>query len=165
MGNIDIASEKNDADESDLGDVDKRNLPSSILFLCSQNAVRSPMAAAIMRQIYGNKLATDSAGIETKDIDGYAVNVMSEIGIDISQHTPLVIDPNYMTSFDLVVCFSKTAKLYAQDVCRSVATELEYWPVYDPVNQAENRDEQLMHYRKLRDQLQNLLKTKFTIAN
>lgn len=138
-------------------------LPSSVLFLCSQNAVRSPMAAGIMKKLYGQQLAIDSAGVETKDIDGYAVTVMNEIDINLSNHVSVAIEPNYMTSFDLVICFSKTARDYAQETCRSVATEFEFWPVYDPVNQAEKRDDQLTHYRKLRDELEDLLKSKFVI--
>ncbi|MGL1920840.1 MAG: low molecular weight phosphatase family protein [Hyphomicrobiales bacterium] len=141
----------------------KLPLPSSILFLCSQNAVRSPMAAGIMKKLYGSQLAIDSAGVETKDIDGYAVTVMNEIDINLAQHVSAAIEPNYMASFDLVICFSKGARDYAQDICRAIATEFEFWPVYDPVNQAEDREEQLGHYRKLRDELDNLLKSKFVI--
>ncbi|MBL1422059.1 MAG: low molecular weight phosphatase family protein [Alphaproteobacteria bacterium] len=141
----------------------KHKLPTSILFLCSQNAVRSPMAAGIMKQLYGSKIAIDSAGIETKDIDGYAVSVMNEVDVDISQHVSVAIEANYMASFDLVICFSKAARGYAEDICRSVATEFEFWPVYDPVNQAETRTDQLVHYRKLRDELQDLLKNQFVI--
>ncbi|PCI83969.1 MAG: low molecular weight phosphatase family protein [Hyphomicrobiales bacterium] len=141
----------------------KFKLPSSILFLCSQNAVRSPMAAGIMKQLYGSKIAIDSAGIEAKDIDGYAVSVMNEVNVDISQHVSVAIEANYMASFDLVICFSKAARAYAEDICRSVATEFEFWPVYDPVNQAESRSDQLVHYRKLRDELQDLLKNHFVI--
>lgn len=136
-------------------------LPNSILFLCSQNAVRSPMAAGIMKNLYGRKLSIDSAGIATKDIDGYAVSVMNEINIDISQHVSLSIEAAYVTSFDVVVCFSESAKEFAENICRTVATQCLYWPVYDPVNQAENRVDQLVHYRKLRDQLLKMLKTKF----
>lgn len=121
------------------------------------------MAAGIMKHLYGTQLAIDSAGIETKEVDGYAVSVMNEIDIDISQHVSLAIEPNYMASFDLVICFSKAAKLFAQEKCNSVATEFEFWPVHDPVNQAENREDQLIHYRKLRDELQNLLKNHFVI--
>lgn len=114
-----------------------------------------------MKQLYSNSIAIDSAGIETKEIDGYAVSVMNEAGIDISQHVSVAIEATYLTSFDLVICFSKQAKTFAQDKCNSVATEFEFWPVYDPVNQAENRDDQLTHYRQLRDELQDLLKSKF----
>lgn len=119
------------------------------------------MAAGIMKQLYGKQLAIDSAGIETKDVDGYAVSVMNEIDVDISQHVSLAIEPNYITSFDLVICFSKAAKLFAQETCNGVATEFEFWPVYDPVNQAENREDQLAHYGKLRDELHDLLKNHF----
>lgn len=113
-----------------MADPDKQDLPNSILFLCSQNAVRSPMAAGILKHSLGSQIAIDSAGIETKEIDGYAICVMNEIGIDISQHVSVAIEPNYMQSFDLVVCFSPSAKTYAEEICRSVATEFEYWPVY-----------------------------------
>ncbi|MCJ8323435.1 MAG: low molecular weight phosphatase family protein [Rhizobiales bacterium] len=158
-----ISDNTDDIIEAGIESIDSANtpLPNSILFLCSQNAVRSPMAAGIMKKYFGHKISIDSAGISPKDIDGYAVSVMNEINIDISQHISLSIEPAYIASFDAVVCFSQSAKHLAENICRTVATECQYWPVYDPVNQAENRADQLIHYRKLRDQLLEMLKTKF----
>ncbi len=150
---------------SEAAKENKRKLPSSILFLCTQNAVRSPMAASIMQKLCGNKVFIDSAGVATKDVDGYAVAVMREIGIDISNHVSLSIEALSLPAFDLVICFSNEAKQYAEDICKTVATEFEYWPVYDPVNQAEGRSNQLEHYRKLRMQLDELLNTNFDIKS
>lgn len=147
----------------DIDGGDKIKLPSSVLFLCTQNAVRSPMAAGIMKSEISDKIFIDSAGIQAIDIDGYAITVMDEIDIDISNHVSLSIEANTLAAFDLVVCFSNVANQYVKDICRTVATKFVYWPVYDPVNQAEKRDDQLIHYRQLRDQLKVLLKSKFQI--
>lgn len=138
-----------------------RALPASILFLCTQNAVRSPMAAGIMKNLFGQKTFIDSAGIAAKEVNYFATTVMQEIEIDISNHVPLSIEAMTISSFDLVICFSEQAKEFAEQTCKTIATEFEYWPVYDPVNQAEKRDDQLTHYRKLRDQLQQLLQDRF----
>ena len=62
------------------------DLPSAVLFACTMNSVRSPMAEAIMKFLHGHRVFVDSAGVRSKDIDGYAVAVMDEIGIDLSRH-------------------------------------------------------------------------------
>lgn len=149
--------------EQDKAANTKQNLPSSILFLCTQNAVRSPMAAALLKKFTRNNIFIQSAGIATKDIDGFAVSVLKEVDIDISDHVSLSIENVAISSFDLVVCFSEMARNSAEEICRAVATELEFWPVYDPVNQTEKRTDQLEHYRKLRVQLDELLNKNFNI--
>ncbi len=142
---------------------DKRKLPSSILFLCTQNAVRSPMAAALLKQLVTKKTFIQSAGIDPKEVNGFAITVLKEVKVDISDHVSLAVEAVALSSFDLVICFSKLAKQHAENICNTVATEFEFWPVYDPVNQAEKREEQLEHYRKLRVQLEELLEANFEI--
>ena len=68
------------------------DLPSAVLFACTMNSVRSPMAEAIFKFLHGTRVYVDSVGVRTKDIDGYAVTVMDEIGIDLSRHNAKTFD-------------------------------------------------------------------------
>ena len=77
--------------------------PSAILFACAMNAVRSPMAAALMRHLFPGKVYVQSAGVRAGEPDGFAIAVMDELGIDISRHEPHTISELHDTLFDLIV--------------------------------------------------------------
>jgi len=64
------------------------DLPGAILFACTMNAVRSPMAAAIMKHLFGKFIYIDSAGVRAGMLDPMAVEVMEEIGIEIAKYHP-----------------------------------------------------------------------------
>ena len=63
-------------------------LPGAILFACTLNATRSPMAAAMMRHLFGRFTYVESAGVRAGELDPLAVAVMEEIGIEIGKHKP-----------------------------------------------------------------------------
>jgi arsenate reductase len=64
-----------------------RDLPSSVLFCCDHNAVRSPMAEGMMKQMYGQEIYVQSAGVKSDlEIDGFAIAVCQEIGVELSRH-------------------------------------------------------------------------------
>src|ERR1700733_15625167 len=84
-------------------------VPASLLFACSQNSVRSPMAEAMAKRLYGQTSYIDSVGVRATEVDGFAVAVLDEIGVDVHRHhakTFADIDP---ASFDLVVTLSPGA--------------------------------------------------------
>jgi protein-tyrosine-phosphatase len=132
--------------------------PSSVLFLCGENALRSPIAESIAKQLYGDRIYADSAGVRSGTVDILAIGVMAEIGIDLSQHEPKRIDDLMDTSFDLIISLSPEAQHKAVELTRSSAAELLYWPMPDPSVQEGNRERLLAAYRELRD----LLMTKIT---
>ena len=68
--------------------VASRELPGAVLFACTTNAVRSVMAAAILRHLAGKRAYVASAGVRAGTSDPFVTAVMDEIGIDVSQHTP-----------------------------------------------------------------------------
>ncbi|HWE06781.1 MAG TPA: hypothetical protein VG274_08740, partial [Rhizomicrobium sp.] len=63
-------------------------LPGAVLFACTLNAVRSPIAAALMRHLYGRFVYIDSVGARAGELDPFAMEVMEEIGIAIGKHRP-----------------------------------------------------------------------------
>ena len=62
--------------------------PASVLFVCTMNAVRSPMAAALLRHLKGREIYVESAGVEAGALDPLAVEVMAEIGIALGPPSP-----------------------------------------------------------------------------
>jgi protein-tyrosine-phosphatase len=143
-----------------------RELPSSVLFACTLNAVRSPMAAAILRHLAGRRVYVESAGVRAGEADPFVAIVMDEIGIDISRHHPHTLAELYDTSFDLIVTLSPEAHHQALEMTRTMAVEVEYWPTFDAslmIGQA-NRDQVLDSYRAVRDRLFTRIKTRFPLT-
>ena len=138
-------------------------LPGSVLFACTMNAVRSPMAAAILRHLAGRRCYVQSAGIRAGELDAFMVAAMEEIGIDVSQHTPHTIGDLNDTSFDLIVSLSPEAHHQALELTRTMAVEVEYWPTFDAsmMQGQGNREQVLDAYRTVRDRLFRRIKQRF----
>jgi protein-tyrosine-phosphatase len=140
-----------------------KELPAAVLFACTMNAVRSPMAAAILRHLAGRRTYVKSAGVRAGDADPFVAVVMSEIGIDLSQHAPQTLRDLNDTSFDLIVTLSPEAHHQAMELTRTMAVEVEYWPTFDATVMigSGNRDQVLEAYRAVRDALFMRVKRRF----
>ncbi len=140
-----------------------RDLPSSVLFACTMNAVRSPMAAAILRHLAGRRVYVASAGVRAGERDAFAAAVMEEIGIDLSEHTPHTLADLHDTSFDLIVSLSPEAHHQALEMTRTMAVDVEYWPTFDAsLMQGQGSREQILDsYRAVRDRLFKRVKERF----
>lgn len=139
-------------------------LPSAVLFACTMNAVRSPMAAAILTHLAGHRVYVTSAGVRAGETDPFIVEVMDEIGIDVRNHTPLAIRDLNDTSFDVIVSLSPEAHHQALELTRTMAVEVEYWPTIDPSLTQGSRAQVLDAYRALRDQLFQRIRRRFGLA-
>src|SRR5258707_7801236 len=130
-------------------------LPQAVLFACGLNSVRSPMAAALLRQLRGAPLYVASAGVRTAELDPFAVAAMAEIGIDIAGHRPATfeeLEDLEGLNFDLIVTLSPEAHHQALVLTHRLAAEVEYWPTADPADVEGNRAPRLDAYRARRDQ-------------
>jgi protein-tyrosine-phosphatase len=143
-----------------------QDLPSAVLFVCSMNAVRSPMAAAILRHLAGSRCYAVSAGVRAGEPDAFAAAVMDEIGIDISGHRPNTLHDLNDTSFDLIVTLSPEAHHQALELTRTMAVDVEYWPTFDATMLLghASREQILQAYRSVRDQLFLRIKRRFGFA-
>jgi protein-tyrosine-phosphatase len=139
-------------------------LPGSILFACSENAIRSPMAEALMKAFHGNRIYVDSAGVRAGEIDPFAVIVLDEIGVDLSRHRPKTFDDLEHDYFDLVISLSPEAQHRAVELTRHSSCEIEFWPMLDPSYVSGNRETRLDAYRALRDELLRRLLARFPPA-
>lgn len=138
-------------------------LPGAVLFACTFNAVRSPMASAIMRHLYGRFVYVHSAGARAGELDPMAVEVMDEVGIEIGKHKPRRFEDLEDTSFDLVVALSPQAQHKAVELTRTMAVEVEYWPTQDPTAVEGSRDQRLDAYRAVRDELMRRIRARFSV--
>jgi protein-tyrosine-phosphatase len=138
-------------------------LPGAVLFACTQNAVRSPMAAAIMRHLYGRFVYVDSVGVRAGELDPFAVEAMEEIGIEIGKHKPRSFENFEDTSFDLVITLSPEAHHKAMELTRTSAAEVEYWPTMDVTAIEGSREQRLDAYRAVRDQLMHKIEKRFSV--
>ena len=142
-------------------------LPQSILFCCDHNAVRSPMAEGLMKKFYGSKTYVQSAGVlADKDIDGFSIAVCAELDIELARHKSRSFDEmqklgDELSSFDLIVALSPASQTEAAKITRFYALQVDYWPIIDPTGIGEGRKENLVSYRKARDQIIERLITKF----
>ena len=134
-------------------DESKSELP-TVLFVCSMNSVRSPMAAALARQAFPGRIIARSVGVNGGKADQFVHEVMEEIGIDMSVHTPHILDELVANRFDLVIALSDDAP---DAVARKglEADAVETWSVPDPSLVEGNRELVLEAYRELRDGLRS----------
>ena len=137
------------------------NLPGSVLFACTHNAIRSPMAEGILKHLLGDRVYVDSVGVRAGEIDAFAVAVMDEIGIDISRHRSKTFEELEDTYFDLVVSLSPEAQHKAVEMTRTMAAEVEYWKTMDPSYVHGNREVRIKVYREVRDELLQRIKLRF----
>jgi protein-tyrosine-phosphatase len=138
--------------------------PHAVLFACAQNSVRSPMAAAMFRRLFGQISYARSAGARKGDADPFAVAVMDEIGIDLAKHRPRTfeeLEDLDGLNFDLIVTLSPEAHHRALEITRALAVDVEYWPTNDPTTTEGSREQRLDGYRALRDQLMARIKQRF----
>lgn len=139
------------------------DLPGAVLFACSRNVVRSPMAAAILKHLSGNRVYVDSAGVRAGAPDPFAAAVMDELGIDMSRHKPKSLGELADTSFDLIVSLSPQAHHKALQLAGGFAVEVEYWPTPDPTLTDGSREQILDAYRMVRDGLFRRIKQRFPL--
>jgi protein-tyrosine-phosphatase len=139
-------------------------LPSSVLFACSFNSIRSPMAEALLKHLHGRHIYVDSVGVRAEEIDPFAVAVMDEIGIDISKHRTKTFEELEDTSFDLVVSLSPEAQHSAVELTRTMSCEVEFWPMFDPTAVEGSREEMLGAYRLVRDHLRRRILERFPLS-
>lgn len=140
-------------------------LPASVLFACTLNAVRSPMAAAILRHLAGRRVYVASAGVRAGEVDPFVAAVMDEIGIDVSHHQPHTLSDLNDTSFDLIISLSPEAHHQALELTRTMAVDVEYWPTFDAsIMQGQGSREQILDaYRTVRDRLFKRIKDRFEL--
>lgn len=124
----------------------------SALFLCVANSARSQMAEGVARMLLGDRVRVQSAGSAPSRVNPYAVEVMRELGYDLTSHRSKSVDTIDPATVDTVIT------LCAEEVCPVLlgAARRLHWPVRDPASDdpALSRDEMLSRFRAARDEIQ-----------
>ncbi|MBT5808926.1 MAG: arsenate reductase ArsC [Rhodospirillaceae bacterium] len=141
-----------------------KDIPAAVLFACTLNAVRSPMAESIMKHFHGHRVYVDSVGARKGELDPFAIEVMDEIGIDISNHKPKSFDDLEDTSYDLIVTLSPEAQHHAVEMTRTMAADVIFWNTMDPSFIEGSRENRLTVYRQIRDQILERIKERFPLT-
>src|ERR1700719_2959714 len=143
-----------------------RARPQAVLFACGLNSVRSPMAAALFRHMFGRTTYVGSAGVRRGELDPFAVAAMDEIGLDIAKNRPMTfeeLEDWEGLNFDLIVTLSPEAHHKALELTRTIAADVEYWPTPDPTDTEGSREQRLDGYRAGRDMLLARIKERFGV--
>jgi len=135
--------------------------PTAVLFACNLNAVRSPMAEALMKHHFGDRIFVDSVGVRAGFPDPFALAVMAEVGLNLDAHQPKSFDDLEDTSFDIVISLTPEAQHKAVELTRTEALEVEYWPTFDPTAVQGSREQMMDAYREVRDDLAKRIKERF----
>ena len=127
-----------------------------IIFICTGNACRSQIAEGLMRNIASDRFEVYSAGSHPNKVHPAAITVMKEIGIDISSHTSDPISLFMNKSMDIVVTVCDNAN----KACPFFSGRAEriHWSVKDPIEDWDSSTEDLVNFRKTRDELTERIK-------
>ncbi len=139
---------------------DRRHRPLKVLFLCAGNSCRSQMAEGWARALKKEAIEPYSAGIDIHELDPLAVIVMAESGIDISGHRAKHVREIMHVEFDYVITVCDNANescpLFPKPVKR-IHVNFEDPPIL--AKNAKSEEEALRHYRRIRDEIREYIKT------
>ena len=136
-----------------------------MLFACTLNCIRSPIAASILEHLSNGRYVVMSAGVRAGLPDPYAVAVMDEIGIDLTEHEPQALTVLRDQLFDVIISLSPEAHHHALELTRLMAADVEYWPTFDCslALSRPKREQIITAYRGVRDDLVRRIRDRFEI--
>jgi arsenate reductase len=128
-----------------------------VLILCTGNSARSQMAEGLMREMGGNNFEVASAGISPTQVRSEAIEVMKEIGVDISQHFSKDVDRFVAENFDYVITVCDNANEHCP-VFPGQAKRI-HWSFADPAQVEGDEATKLTAFRTIRDQIKGRIET------
>jgi len=132
-----------------------------ILFVCTFNSARSPVAAALMTRHLGLPLDVESAGLYGDDIDPFAVATMAELGIDLAGHEARALADLDPARYGVVIALSPEAHGAVLDWKGTAPCHVEYWPIAEPGALESSRAERVEGYRVMRQDLLRRIRHRF----
>jgi arsenate reductase len=122
-----------------------------LLFLCVANSARSQMAEGLARHILGERAQIQSAGSQPATVNPYSIEVMRELGIDISAHRSKSVSEIDVSRLDLVIT------LCAEEVCPILPGKVRrlHWGTDDPASKDPllTPDDLRRRFRAARDEI------------
>ena len=123
----------------------------NVLFVCVENSCRSQMAEGLMRSLGAGQWEVKRAGILPSFVHPIAIQVMKEIGIDISHQTSKSVEQFFNEVFDYTITLCD----YAATVCPTFPGQGRrlHWPFEDPAAVIGTTEQRLVFFRKIRGQI------------
>ncbi len=121
-----------------------------VLFICQLNSVRSPMAEGLLRKRLGERVDVQSCGLSPIEPNDFMLTVMREVGVDMSEHTPIGLAELQDDVFDRIIAFTASAQASAQTAFEDTDMEIELWAVPDPGEGSLDVRALLNNYRAIR---------------
>lgn len=128
----------------------------TIYFICTGNSCRSQIAEGFGKKYLGKQHSVYSAGVEAHGLNPWAVKVMAEVGVDISEQTSDVIDPALLNHADYVITLCGDA----HDRCPMTPPHVkrDHWGFEDPARAEGSEEERLNVFRRVRDEIEERIK-------
>jgi arsenate reductase (thioredoxin) len=125
-----------------------------VLFICAHNSARSQIAAALLNETCGEFFEAHSAGLEPGTINPLVVEVLQELGVDISTNTTQRVFDVWISGqiFQFVVTVCSEAEAEGCPIFAGVTTRL-HWPFDDPSKLTGTHEQRLRETRRIRDQI------------
>ena len=127
-----------------------------VLILCTGNSARSQMAEGLLRHDAGDRFEVASAGVEPSHVRPHAIEVMREVGIDISNHRSKSVNEFTGEDFDYVITVCDNAN----ERCPLFPgnTRRIHWSFDDPAAAEGEEPEKLAVFRRVRDEIRDRLR-------
>ncbi len=130
-----------------------------VLFVCSMNSVRSPMAAALLRRCAGDEIRVDSAGVYEGGLDPFVELVMKEAGVVMDAHEPKSLDDVDLSDVDVLIALTPEAVMKARRNMPGMA--VEFWETENPSEARGDQEAVIGAYRRVRDELAARIRARF----
>ncbi|MCX2695651.1 MULTISPECIES: arsenate-mycothiol transferase ArsC [Ochrobactrum] len=136
-------------------DAEAAKRPTSILFVCGKNAIRSPMAELLARKLLSPNMYIASAGVQRGERDPFVDAVLNEEGLSLDDRQPRGLEELADGYFDLIITLTPLAHHTVLERMRGFSVDVEYWPTPDPTLVTGSRGQILDAYRDVRDRLKH----------
>jgi protein-tyrosine-phosphatase len=134
----------------------------SVLFVCTLNRTRSPMAEGLASKLYGASVCVDSCGVSpAEEFDPFMLAVLAEVGAGLCERPGKGFEALDQGDFDLIVALSPAADQAARRLAAGRGVAVRYWPTPDPTQAEGSRDAILDAYREVRDSLAERIRELF----
>lgn len=141
----------------------KKDAPKSILFACTMNSIRSPMAEALAKEILGDTVKIDSAGVFAGPLDPFVDAILEEVGLRLGEREAKDFSAVDLAAYDAIVALTPQAGIEARKHLQEAPVEL--WNVPNPTDTAGSREVMLEAYREARDVLKHRILARFSVGD
>jgi len=130
-----------------------------VLFLCTGNSCRSQMAEGLLRKLNNEEYEVFSAGVNPTEVNPKAIEVMKEIGIDISEQKSKHVNEFINQTFDIIITVCENAK----ESCPIFSGKAErlHWSFFDPAEALGYQEDILKAFKEVRDQISEKIQKYF----